>query len=279
MKKIFFIAFVLVVLSANGATKLKTQHFEVSDSIRLLEKEDPQAMGYKLKMMVVADWPVSVNGKPSSALTKLLLDSVFYASNNRDIIPYYTSDLNVLRDFIGDWVYRSLRANSMAQEYDVKEPGSFPDINCEEEPMSCWYENCELKLSHVVGDLVFFMEYNDCYYGGAHNMFFTSYHAFDAALDRHVTLKDFVTSPAKLLKMLPAYDKRDPDVKWWDYITTESIENFYVKNGKLVFVFAPYAIGPFCDGEIEVTVPLKTLNAKGLLTTYGKKYLKSGKSR
>ena len=46
-------------------------------------------------------------------------------------------------------------------------------------------------------------------------------------------------------------------------------ENFYVKNGKLVFVFAPYAIGPFCDGEIEVAVPLKTLRAKGLLTAYG----------
>ena len=42
----------------------------------------------------------------------------------------------------------------------------------------------------------------------------------------------------------------------------------------MVFVFAPYAIGPFCDGEIEVPVPIKTLRAKGLLTAYAKKKLK-----
>lgn len=271
MKKIFVILFVLISVYAYGAVKVKTQHFEVVDSIRFLEKDDPQAQGFKMKMMVSADWPVSVNGKESSALTKLLLDSVFYASNNRDIIPYYPSDVNVLRDFIGDWVYRSLRSNPMAEEYNVREAGSVPDIDCEAEPMSCWYENSELKLSHVVGNLLFFSEYNDCYYGGAHNMFFTRYYAFDASLGRHITLKDIVTSPNKLLRMLPAYDKRDKDVKWWDYITTNYIENFYLKNGKLVFVFAPYAIGPFCDGEIEVKVPLKTLRAKGLLTAYGKK--------
>ena len=271
MKKIFIIAFVLVALCAQGATKVKTQHFEVSDSVIFLEKDDPQALGYKMRMAVSADWPVSINGKESSALTKLLLDSVFYASSNRDIIPYYTSNVSVLRDFIGDWVYRSLRSHNMAQEYDVKECGSAPSIDCEENPMNCWYETTELMLSHVVDNLVFFKEYNDCYFGGAHNMFFTGYYAFDAALEKHITLKDIVTSPKKLLRMLPAYDKRDKDVKWWENITTESIENFYVKNGKLVFVFAPYAIGPFCDGEIEVAVPLKTLRAKGLLTAYGKK--------
>ena len=54
----------------------------------------------------------------------------------------------------------------------------------------------------------------------------------------------------------------------------KSIENFFVKDGKMVFVFSPYAIGPFCDGIVEVPVPLKTLKAKGLLTAYGKKLMK-----
>lgn len=272
MKKILIIAFTLVALCAQGATKVKTQHFEVSDSIRLLEKDDPQALGYKLKTTVVADWPVSINGKPSAALTKFLLDSVFYASKDRDIFTSYPNDVKAVHDMVGKWVSKTLRANK--EEYIIKEPGSVPDFNCEEEPMSCWYESSEFKLSHVVGDLVFFTDYNDCYYGGAHNMFFTIYHAFDAALDRNINLKDIVTSPAKLLKLLPYYDRRDKDTKWWENITTENIENFYIKNGKLVFVFSPYAIGPFCDGEIEVKVPLKTLRAKKMLTTYGKKFLK-----
>ena len=271
MKKILLLALVLISFCAQGATNVRTQHFEVSDSIRLLEKDDPQADGYKMKHVVSADWPVSIDGKECSALTKLLLDSVFYAGNNRDIIPYNPSDVNELRGFIGDWVYRTLRSNVMTEEYNVREPGSVADIDCEDAPMSCWYEVNEITLSHVIGNLVFFKEYSDCYYGGAHNMFFTKYYAFDAALGRHITLKDIVTSPKKLLRMLPAYDKRDKDVKWWDNITTESIENFYLKNGKLVFVFSPYAIGPFCDGEIEVKVPLKTLRAKGMLTSYGKK--------
>jgi len=271
MKKLLVIAFVLVTFCAQAVTKVKTQHFEIADSIRLLEKDDPQAQGYKLKMITSVDWPVTINGKVSEPLTKFLLDSLFYASNNRDIIPYYASDVNVLRDFIGDWVYRSLRSHPITQEYNIVEAGSVPDVDCEMDPMSCWYESSELKLSHVVGNLVFFSDYNDCYYGGAHNMFFTNYLAFDAALGRQITLKDIVTSPKKLLRMLPAYDKRDKDVKWWDYITTDNIENFYLKNGKLVFVFAPYSIGPFCEGEIEVSVPLKTLRAKKMLTSYGKK--------
>lgn len=273
MKRIFIIAFMLVALCAQGSVKVKTQHFEVSDSIRLLEKDDPQALGYKMKTAVVADWPVTVNGKPSSALTKMLLDNVFYANKNRDIFTSYPTDVKVVRNMVDKWASKTLRTHSMTEEYVVKETGSVPDINHEEEPMRCWYETSEFKQSHVVGDLVFFTDYNDCYFGGAHNMFFTSYYAFDAALNRQITLKDIVTSPKRLLRMLPAYDKRDKDVKWWDNITTENIENFYIKNGKLVFVFSPYAIGPFCEGEIEVPVSFKTLKAKGLLTTYGKKYL------
>ena len=73
------------------------------------------------------------------------------------------------------------------------------------------------------------------------------------------------------MKLLPKYDKRDKDVKWWDNINEIDIDNFYIKDGNMVFSFAPYAIGPFSDGQIDVKVPLKTLKAKGLLTAYGKK--------
>lgn len=273
MKRIFIIAFMLVALCAQGSVKIKTQHFEVSDSLRLLEKEDPQSMGYKLKTAVVADWPVAINGKPSSALNKYLLDVLYDAKNNRDIFTSYSTDVKAVRNMVGKWAVKTLRTHSMTEEYIVKETGSVPDINYDEEPMRCWYDTSEFKPSHVVGNLMFFTDYNDCYYGGAHNMFFTRYYAFDAALVRPITLKDIVTSPKKLLKILPAYDKRDKDVKWWDNIPVESLENFYIKNGKMVFVFSPYAIGPFCEGEIEVPVSLKTLKAKGLLTTYGKKYI------
>ena len=141
--------------------------------------------------------------------------------------------------------------------------------------MRCMYELTNFKPSHVVGDLVFFVEYSEVYYGGAHPDFMYTYYAFDAALDRPIRLDDIITDRSKLLRMLPKYDKRDADVKWWESINAVDLGNFYIKDGNMVCPFAPYAIGPFCDGEIEVKVPLKTLNAKGLLTTYGKKFLKS----
>lgn len=275
MKAKVLIAFLLLAVTASAATKVKTQRFVVKDSIRLIDESEPNEPGYKFIKTATVNWPVTINGKKSNALTKFLLDSVFGANQNRDIYPYYPSDVKVISDFVTDGVYRALRDHSMAKEYRIYEVGSpgIPDINRSENPMSCWTEDVVLDYSHSYGDLAFFTAYYDDYYGGAHNMFATSYHAFDAKLDKPIFLKDIVTSPKKVLRMLPRYDDRDAESKWWQNIDVDDIDNFYIKNGKMVFVFAPYSVGPFCDGEVEVPILLKTLNAKGLLTSYGKKLL------
>lgn len=275
MKTKIFIAFLLVALSAHGATKVATKHFEYADSIRLLEKDDATAMGYKFVKRVSADWPVTINGKKSEALNDFLVEEVFYASHNRGSFPSVPHDINTLKRCVKKWVSSNLRTNTMVEEYMVKEYGT-PGLNDvdSEDFMSRWTETIDFKPSFATGNIQFFTEYGEAYYGGAHETFALTYYAFDTSLDRPIHLKDIVTSPAKVLRMLPSYDHRDKDTKWWDNIEVTDIENFYVKNGKLVFVFAPYAIGPFCDGIIEVPVPLKTLRSKGLLTQYGKKLLK-----
>jgi len=251
---------------------VKTERFEVADSIRMFEKSDPNGVGYKYVSSVKAEWPVSINGKYSEALTKFLLDSLFYAKDNRNAFPYYPDDVNVIKDFVGDYIYHSLNNTPMLEDYIKKSPLVVPDIDAEKNPMSCWYDYSDFKPSHSVKDLMFFVTLYQCYYGGAHDDFMARYLAFDAKLNKPIGITDIVRSQSKVLQMLPSYDHRDPDVKWWDNVT--DISNFYIKNGKLVFVFDPYVIGPFCDGIIEIAVPFSTLKKRGLLTPYGMNYLK-----
>lgn len=273
MKSKFFLAFMLLALGASAATKVQTQHFEVADSVRFFDPEEAQSEGFKYVKTVSADWPTTINSKKSSALNDFLIEEVFYASHNPNSFPGKINDVKTLTGCVKNWVNYILHESAILQDYTIKDYGTpgLKDIDREENYMSCWYDLTDLKLSHVVGNLVFFVEYNEIYYGGAHPDFMYSYHAFDAALDRPIRLDDIITNRSKVLKLLPKYDKRDKDVKWWDSIKEIDIDNFYVKDGNMVFSFAPYAIGPFCDGQIDVKVPLKTLKAKGLLTTYGKK--------
>ena len=276
MKTKLFLAFLLLAITAQAAPKIKTQHFEVKDSIRVFDKDDPQGLGFKFTKSVDANWPVTVNGKKSKALNDFLVEEVFYASHNTQSFPKTPQDVKSLTSCVKNWVNYILRSNTMVSDFVVKEYGTpgVKDLNCNDEPMSCWYETTDFKFSHMVGNLLFFIEEGDCYYGGAHNTFSATYLAFDAALDKPIRLSDIVTSPSKLRRILPSYDKRDKDTKWWQNIDVPDIQNFYIKDGKMVFVFQPYAIGPFCDGIVEVPVPLKTLKAKKLLTTYGKKLIK-----
>ena len=276
MKTRFLILFVLIALVANAAPKIKTQHFEVKDSIRMFDKEDLQGLGFKFTKTVNAEWPVTINGKKSQALNDFLVEEVFYASHNTQSFPKIPTDIKSLTSCVKHWVGYILRSNTMVNDFVVKEYGApgVKDINSNDEPMSCWYETLDFNYSHAVGNLMFFVENGDSYYGGAHNMFASDYLAFDASLNKPIRVTDIVTSLRKVRRMLPSYDKRDKDVKWWDNIGEQEITNFYIKDGKMVFVFAPYAVGPFCDGIVEVPIPLKTLKAKKLLTPYGKKLLK-----
>lgn len=274
MKTKLLLAFLVLSLTAAAAPKIKTQHFEINDSIRFFDKEDPQGVGFKFNKSFSADWPVTVNGKKSKALNEFLMEEVFYASHNKSAFPNCPDDVKVLKGYVKKWVHDVLRENTMVKEYIVKEASQAPNITDEDYPMSCWYEAADLKVDHCVGDVVFFVENGGCYYGGAHGDFSATFLAFDTALDRPVRLTDVITNTRKLLRLLPRYDHRDKDNKMWDNMDAVDLSNFYVKDGKMVFVFQPYAVGPFCDGIVEVPVPLKTLKAKKLLTTYGQKLFK-----
>ena len=276
MKAKFFISVMLFALCASAASKInvKTQHFEVTDSIRMFEQNEPQDLGYKFTKSVSADWPVTVNGKKCPALNEYLVESVFYASHNPKSFPNIPKDINTLKNCAKQWVHDILWENVMVQEYTLKEMGpGIQDINSEMEPERCWYETADLELNHTEGNILFFVENGSSYYGGVHGTYGASYYPFDVSLNRPIHLNDIVTSTSKVLRLIPKYDKRSKD-KLYDNVNEVDIENFYIKNGKLVFVFQPYQVGPYSDGIVEVPIPLKTLRSKNLLTKYGKTLLK-----
>lgn len=277
MKAKFLISFMLLAFGAwaTSGIDVKTQHFEVSDSIRMFDPKEPQDLGFKFTKSASADWPVTVNGKKCPALNEFLVESVFYASHNPKSFPNIPEDVNTLAGCVKKWVHDILRENVMVQEYTIKEMGpGIQDISPDKEPERCWYETVDMKLNHTEGNILFFVENGSSYYGGAHDTYGASYYPFDVALNRPIQLKDIVTSTSKVLRLIPKYDKRDKDCKWYDDVHEVDIENFYVKGNKLVFVFQPYQVGPFSDGIVEVPIPLKTLLSKKLLTKYGRSLLK-----
>lgn len=272
MKKIIFITFVLFALCAQGAVKVKCQHFEISDTVRLFDKDEPNGNGYRLTKTVKADWPVAFNGKKCESLNNYLLEKLFNVSCYRDDFPYCPDDMNVMVGFLRNVVKRKNHEQSAEEQFVIKDadaPG-VPAFDCDEELMNCWYEMSEIKYSHSVGNLAFFTCYFENYLGGVHGMYFTEYIPFDVFLDKPICLNDIINNPSKLLSLLPNYDKRSEDEKGaWQELIIEELENFYIKKGKMVFSFAPYSIGSFAEGQMEIKVPLKDLKAKGLLTTYG----------
>ena len=270
--KLLFIAFVLLAPLSQAATTVKTSYFEVADSMRLFDLDGSDGQGYKYTTFVKVNWPVAVNGRFSDNLNHFLLDSLFHVYEHPDIFPYYPSDMETLTGFLNDVVHCYI--DQETEHYKKVSLLDVPDLNCEECPMRCWYDNVDVDLSHTYGDLVFIKAYYDNYAGGTHNSYQTNYLVFDARLDKPMKISDFVTSPKKLLRMVPRYDHRRVEIKQWNNITVDNINNFYIKNGKMVFVFAPYAIGPYCNGEVEVPVPIKALRAQGLLTAYAKQKLK-----
>lgn len=108
------------------------------------------------------------------------------------------------------------------------------------------------------------------YTGGAHEMYSTSLYTFDKKTGKRLHLKD-VISPAGL-KILPAYLDR---VARLQYGITNNLpldqnnffvkeikpsENFYVTSTGIGFLYPPYALKSFADGEINLLVPFSALN-------------------
>ncbi|WP_150540301.1 RsiV family protein [Actinobacillus vicugnae] len=116
--------------------------------------------------------------------------------------------------------------------------------------------------------VTFFQNYDD-YTGGAHSNYYTKYFNIDVNKKRIILLDDLL-SPAKqveLSAMLWGYyeDHYQPDENG-QRETFTSKQDFYVSEDFLFtddgvrFIYPPYALGSFAEGEISLTVPWYEVN-------------------
>lgn len=104
----------------------------------------------------------------------------------------------------------------------------------------------------------------EIYAGGAHGVYSTRYLAFDMGLGRQIFVKDIAIDSAKLRRLAYADYLRqkgiDPLVQYAEF---ELGDNFYFDKKGIHFVYAPYVLGSYAEGEIELSVPFAKL--KGVL--------------
>jgi len=95
-------------------------------------------------------------------------------------------------------------------------------------------------------------------YGAAHGMYGTTYFNFYVptaqVLDQKLVFDE--KSSKDIVKVIREaagnqYSRQDTGV---DANAIDSFDNFYISDGAVTFVYAPYAIGPYSAGEVDVTV-------------------------
>lgn len=104
------------------------------------------------------------------------------------------------------------------------------------------------------------------YLGGAHGMYGSSYYNFVDSPARTLTYEDIVAPDdrrAELTRMITA--AIDPDRLFEPDEPVEPTNNVALTEGGLLFSYAPYEIGPYAAGQIEVTLPYDSLQAYDLL--------------
>ncbi|WGE73276.1 DUF3298 domain-containing protein [Actinobacillus equuli subsp. haemolyticus] len=130
--------------------------------------------------------------------------------------------------------------------------------------------------------VTFFQNYDE-YSGGAHNNYHTKYFNIDVNKKRIILLDDLL-SPAKQVELSAMlwshYEQRnEPDANG-KYSTFTPKQDFYVSEDFLFtddgvkFIYPPYALGPFAEGEISLTVPWYEINQ--LLNTEYQRKSKDG---
>ena len=114
-------------------------------------------------------------------------------------------------------------------------------------------------------------DYAYAYTGGAHGNYSTEYLSFDLASNRRLRLEDVLNGAGlqKLPVLLEKYFRQSRELRPGEDLTAgglfenwiEPNENFYVTAKGIGFSYAPYEIGPYAAGEINVFIPFTELSA------------------
>jgi hypothetical protein len=113
--------------------------------------------------------------------------------------------------------------------------------------------------------------WNYLYLGGAHGSYTTLYIVIDLLNNKELTLKNVLTNAGinKLGPLLEKYYRRENGLGLKDDLTENGLfenqikpnENFFVTSKGIGFNYAPYEIGPYAMGEVNIFIPFTELTA------------------
>ncbi|WGE31914.1 RsiV family protein [Actinobacillus genomosp. 2] len=118
-------------------------------------------------------------------------------------------------------------------------------------------------------NIVTFFQNYDSYTGGAHNNYYTQYFNIDVNKKRIILIDDLFSAAkqVELSAILWSYyeQRSEPDVNGKRETFTAKpdfyiSEEFLFTDEGVKFVYPPYALGPFAEGEISLTVPWYEIN-------------------
>ncbi|GAB3425473.1 hypothetical protein GCM10027516_27990 [Niabella aquatica] len=109
--------------------------------------------------------------------------------------------------------------------------------------------------------------FNYAYTGGAHGNYGTSMYCFDADTQRRLDLKDIVhIDSLKAQELLEQYFRQQYSLPLSTPLDQRLFvkhlvpnNNFYLSPAGLGFVYVPYEIAPYADGEINIWIPFSDL--------------------
>ena len=128
-----------------------------------------------------------------------------------------------------------------------------------------------LRISYQSSKLLSLAMLDYSYIGGAHGNYGTSYLPLDLLHHKELTLKDILTATGirQLRPLLELSFRRDKHLTSTESLKAgglfenkiEPNEDFYVTCKGLIFNYTPYEIASFADGEIQIMIDYKDLQA------------------
>lgn len=130
-----------------------------------------------------------------------------------------------------------------------------------------YYKNQALYMQYNGSNYVIIKHFFDGYSGGAHNNYNTAMYCYDVKNQKRLALSDVVNIDSNTLQKLVEKNFRvQYKVKPNEALTTQLFEdylkantNFFFDNTGIAFLYNPYEVASFAQGQIVVSVSYKDL--------------------
>jgi hypothetical protein len=287
----------LISLRGNDTTSVDTIKLHADDELFSLLLKDKKLQGYwqkdeKTEAMSFSaaevNAPVSFSYVAISGERKLrpsLPESPAANFTAASVWPTSTSPLDsFLKKFIIDTFFRAdtegdirnVLSQSMESDFaDYLEEGG--DIfDSEIKQMASVFNresDNDVTIAYMSPAMIVFSQFSYVYSGGAHGNYGTSYKVVDIKKKRPLELKNIITPEGerRLSQLLEQHFRLDHSLVPQDSLQEAGLfenkiapnDNFYLTSKGIGFNYAPYEIGPYVMGEIEIFVPFTEL--KGYL--------------